>query len=539
MAADRIVERLVVAIKYVVDQAGLRNSLSSYTQISGAIGAASLAVAGFTIAQAAQLDEVAKTARSLSLTTEEYTALAHAANIGGVSQQGLSTALRSLTLKLGAARAGAAETRRDFEHLGIAWKTADGDLRTATDLLPEIADALMGMSEGDAAAIRLRLLGRSGLEMASFMEGGSASIRELTAEAAELGVVLDSKTAASAERLTDSVTRMWAIVKGFGFQLAGVLMPRLADVIDSFVDWAKANDGILRSGIERGVQAIGIALDYLATPAGKVAAGMVAIGAAIGTGQAAGGVIGAMRMASPVINAMAASMGGLSASMALPLLGAVGLALVLEDLWVTSQGGDSVTRRLAAAFGVEDEVVGALADTVDLLTAATGPLLRLMKEVADIGLTQMTTGFREWIRIGKATISVHEDLATSLGDLLTLGFGVENSPLFRLFEWLKGVLPTLSSAADGFRKLGRFMAGDARVTVRQPTSLEGQIQQQLATPFLAVANRARDRAQSGGGITVAPTINVNAGASKAEIRAESFRVFGQELDMALSTSGVL
>jgi len=536
MAADRVVERLVVAIKYAVDQTSLRNSLSSYTQVSSAIAAATLAVAGFTIAQAAQLDEVAKTARALSMTTEEYTALTHAANIGGVSQSELGTALRSLTLRLGAAGAGSKEASDDFARLGISIRDANGNLKTAGQVLPEFADALKSMSQGDAAALMVRNLGRSGLTMKTFLDGGSESIRELTAEAEDLGVVLDSETAASAERLTDSVTRMWAIVKGFGFQLSGELMPRLADVIDSFVGWAKANDGILRSGIERGVRALGLALDYLATPVGKVAAGMVAVGAAIGAGQAAGGLIGAMRLASPAINAVATSMGGLSASMALPVLGAVGLALVLEDLWVTSQGGDSVTRRLAAAFGVEDETVRLLAGSVEVLSAASEAMAALFRESALASVDALTSGLT-------GLAGALTGIVMFLPNLLGLKW--EDTPMVRFGNWLASFLPSLSAVMDalggafdfgkatqGFKMLSRFAAGDSGVQLNQD---RGAINRFVTAPVTGVAQSARERA----GVTVSPTINVNAGASKADIRAESFRVFGQELDMALSTAGVL
>lgn len=483
-----LVERLMVGLEVVVNESSFRTGLRAADLFAKGVAIAGAATIGFTLAQAAAIDDIAKTARTLDLTTEAYSEYAFAAELSDVTNEQFKTSLRALTVQIGSAAAGSKEAGGNFAAMGIHVRKANGDTKTAAELLPEVADALANMSdEGERAALRARLLGESGSEMATLLMGGAAGIEAMRREAAALGLTVSTETAEAAEGLNDNLTRLKGVMKGAALQIGGLLIP----AAESFTDWmvkaSTASDGFIRLSLDRVLRGVGLALDFLDTPAGKV----------VGTMTGVVGVIGALKtvssIATPALGLLGGGFGTMTAAAMPWLLVGAAIALVLEDIWVTANGGDSIIRRIADAFGYGEETAEFFRNTIIMVNKAIEAFVIVNGE----GLTLVVEWTKAFIDFSKAVMGA----AWAVGDFLTFGalqaawdfFGRDpwQLPLPRFMLWLWETFNP-SAAIEGFTKLARFASGDRNVELARggPEVVGAQL---IAAPYLALAGSARER----------------------------------------------
>jgi hypothetical protein len=377
-----IVERLVVSVGYQVDRASEAIAKSSYANIAAGIAAAGVAAVGFSVALATQDDKIAKTARGLGLLTEEYTALTYAADRAGLAEEEMAAGLGALQGKLGEAARGGGDTAALFRQLGVDVLDAGGKVRTAADVIPELADGL-GMlgTEGERADARLRLLGEGGRKWAPLLAGGSKEIDALTDRAKRLGITLDSGAAVQSERFVDALTDLRGVGLGLSRDLGATLIPRAAAFTEQLVEWLSAENGIVRVAAHRSATLLGYALDGVKTPAGQAAGALTLVLAALKGAKGASGLVDGIAKASPMLGGLGKGLLGAvgpAAKVAIPL---ALVALVIDDVIVTAQGGDSAIRRMADAMGVGEEVARGF--------ASTGDMVSLMSIRADIGFWMM------------------------------------------------------------------------------------------------------------------------------------------------------
>lgn len=473
---DSVVERLIVAVGAQVDTPSTRAALSWYGSLSTAAAAAAVAVAGLAIATANDIDVQAKAARSLAITVEEYSALAYAADNAGVSTERMGASLRALQMRIAAVRSGSAEAKKEFADLGI---NVTGTER-AVDLLPQLADALQALPDGQRLGAQLRLLGEGGAEMTTLLAGGSAGIEALTDRAETLGAVIDSDLADASERLMDALTDVGVVARGMGRSLVADVIPALADTTEGMVDLLAASDGFAQVAIGRAARAAGVGLDFLATPAGNAAAALTAVGAAVGLVQGAPGMITALGRVSPGAASAASSLGALALRAGPTVLVLGALALVLDDLIVGARGGDSAILDLADSMGVGEEAAYALSSAGDMVAASWGAVPGVLEGV-DASIRA----------IGRAIPSLQPLL-----DLI---------PEFGVGGLLEGIGGTFGRATQGYAKLAGFAAGSDKVELsgagydmgRGILAAPIEIAASAATAF-AAAGRAEARGEDVG-----------------------------------------
>lgn len=364
--AETVVDKLVVAVGFKVDEQQFANAKAAFEKVTDAAAGVATGVygvmaaaAGFTLVIAKQNADLEDAAKALNLTTEAYTELTYAAELSGLNAEQLRMGLMTLQRQIGAAAGGSKEAKATFDALGVSFLDAEGRVRTSAELLPELADGLRGLaSDGERASVQMRLLGESGGRFNDFFSGGSERIAELTGEAREFGAVLGSDVAAASASLDDNVFRLRTALGGLGRVFANELIPSIEPVVEQLTAFLGASDGIVRVGVDRAARVIGYAFDFLATDAGKAAAAIGAVAVGLSAARAANGVVGLLGAAGPAGAALAGLATSFS-SVAIPAgivaLAVGGVALVLEDLYVTGQGGDSITRRLADSLGVGAE----------------------------------------------------------------------------------------------------------------------------------------------------------------------------------------
>ena len=216
---------------------GLRQAESSMQRLGRQmqiVGAAVSAVGtGVALAIRGQLnaiDELGKTAQMIGVPVEALSQLEHAANLSGVSMDGLRTSLTRLGINM-------TQNERGFASLGIAVRDADGQMRPVVDVMMEISDRLAAMPDGaEKTALAVQLMGRSAGEMIPLMNDGSEAIRQMMQEADQLGLTVSASSAAAAEQFNDNMDRIRAAATGIFRQIAENLAPYLADLSERLVE---------------------------------------------------------------------------------------------------------------------------------------------------------------------------------------------------------------------------------------------------------------------------------------------------------------
>jgi hypothetical protein len=228
-------------------------------------------------------DNFAKLAQQTGVSTEALSQLKFAAELSGTSLEGLNTGLARLSRSAADAANGSAAASRAFNAIGLSATAADGSLRATEDLLLDVAEKFAELEDGAGkAALAQELFGRSGLQLIPFLNQGRDGIAELTAEADRLGLTVDSKAAAAAERFNDNLARLRGAMQGLVTQSASRLLPTLEAITDNIVRVTQES-GALRLAITT----LEAAFKTLVTTGLAVAAAFNAIGTILGATAAA------------------------------------------------------------------------------------------------------------------------------------------------------------------------------------------------------------------------------------------------------------
>jgi hypothetical protein len=181
---------------------GLFGSLIGAASVAGAVRAVTSLVG--------KMDEIAKAAGKMRVTTDEYQAMAFAANRAGVDVDVLGKATQQLTERLGDAMVKGGESARAFKLLGL---NLDALAKmTAYERLNAVADALKNVKdEALKASIMKDVLGKASREIGPLLNDLSA----LDAEFKEMGATIENETLKAAERLADSITNLKTVAMAF------------------------------------------------------------------------------------------------------------------------------------------------------------------------------------------------------------------------------------------------------------------------------------------------------------------------------------
>lgn len=240
--AEREAQKRSKAIKKAFDDAGKGIGLALGAAFTG-VGAAAIAMTKSAIDA---LDEMGKLAQKVGITTEELSALSYAAELSGVSQEQLGSAMVKLSKNMSDAAQGTGEAQKGFEALGISVTNADGSLKSSSQVLSEVAGKFKGFKDGaEKTALAVNIFGKAGAELIPLLNAGSTGIEQMTKEAQALGIVMDSETAKAAENFNDNLTRLSKTATALGITMATELLPTLNQLTEAALRNAK-DFGIMR-----------------------------------------------------------------------------------------------------------------------------------------------------------------------------------------------------------------------------------------------------------------------------------------------------
>lgn len=302
--------------------------------LAGAAAGLSAAAGGFfawTTSVLDTIDPLAQLNRETGIAVEQIQALGYAASVNGSSADALSGSFREMSKRLGEfVQTGGGPAKEIIEQLGISVLDAEGKVRTADDVFLGLSDTLQGMSRAEQANVLDKLgIDQSLIQLVSL---SSDEVAKLTDRAASLGVVTKEQ-ADNAAAFNDSLTTLKFGLSGIQNAVAVGFAPALTRLTERFIGFLEANKDLIQNGLTWLGEVLESTMGFIERMAPVV---MVAAGAFIAWQLATGGLV--------------AIMGVLLSPVVLITAGIVALLLIVDDLIVAFNGGQSVIRDFFMEF---------------------------------------------------------------------------------------------------------------------------------------------------------------------------------------------
>lgn len=247
-----MLDELLVGLGFKYDPEDVKkfkDDLSKTTDLvskitKAAIGAAT-AITGMTIASTKASDEQGKLSNQIGVSVEEIDALQFALTRAGGSSDGMSSSLKTLTIRAAEAARGIGSGVEAFGILGISATNSNGEVKKSSDLMLEISNRMMGLSKAKQVELSDKLgIGDSIL----LLQEGPKAIRDLISEAELLGVTT-SEDAKIAADLQDNLTDLWKVVKSGSRVLSREFAPIISSVITDMTSWWKENRKMIEQNL--------------------------------------------------------------------------------------------------------------------------------------------------------------------------------------------------------------------------------------------------------------------------------------------------
>ena len=302
------------------------------------------------------------TSQILGISRQELQEWQHVARLSGAEVGEFTSAFVRLQDRMAAGGEGAAVFRR----LGVEIRNADGSLRSASDVLGDLADPIASIgSDAERTGVLIDLLGRSGARLGPLFAQGSEGVAAARAELAALGGGLSDEAVQASADLGDAWDRLDTVALSLRGRLAVLVLPALERTTNATIALSR-NTHLLDAVIV----SLGIALVQLAAGSSAVWGPMVA---------------GAARALLPI----------------------AALVLVVDDLMTLFRGGDSLIGRTMDALGGD----GTQIEFVTAMNEGWGRLVDRLREARDF-----------WVDLVGGETSIGDQTAGGVQRTATRGF---------------------------------------------------------------------------------------------------------------------
>jgi hypothetical protein len=202
---------------------------------AGAAAGAAAAVAGIALTKASMksLDQLAKTADKIGVTTEALRSLQHAGEITGVSTEVMNKALQKMTVSISEAADGSGIAKDTIEDLGLNAVELN---KLPLDKKMNVLAKAFGNVENHADRVRYatEIFGAKGAALVNTLALGEDGLNEMAREAEHLGLSMSRIDTAQVEAANDAVSRAGGVFEGLGNQFAVSFSPIIQATADSF-----------------------------------------------------------------------------------------------------------------------------------------------------------------------------------------------------------------------------------------------------------------------------------------------------------------
>ena len=203
-----------------------------------AAGAATVATAALVKVAIDNADAMSKAAQRSGVTTEALSRLAWAGDLSDVALESLTGSIFRLSNGMAQAVSGKdKDLQAIFQGLNITLAESDGRLRSADQVMMDLADVFASLENGaDKTALAVKIFGRSGAELIPLLNNGRRGLSGMADEADRLGITISTDMGRSAEAFNDNMTRVQAAVRGIIVKLAKEMLPSLEKFSEKLAD---------------------------------------------------------------------------------------------------------------------------------------------------------------------------------------------------------------------------------------------------------------------------------------------------------------
>lgn len=221
--AEKVVDKGALAMSK-----GLDIAKSAFIGLAGALSMA--AIYNWVKAAADAGDEMKQFSQKTGVAVEDVAGLQLAFKQGGVESGALQGAIAKMSKQM-------AEGSDTFKKMGVETRNADGTLRSAKDVLYDVADATKDMGSSlNTTALLTGVFGKGAAQMIPTLLEGSEGMRDMDEMARKLGLTMSSDTAEAADKFNDTVELLGLGLTGVGRQVAAQLLPTLSNLAASFLE---------------------------------------------------------------------------------------------------------------------------------------------------------------------------------------------------------------------------------------------------------------------------------------------------------------
>ncbi|MCG6219265.1 hypothetical protein [Vibrio diabolicus] len=215
--------------------------------------------------QAALIDQTAKFADRIGISTEALTQFRHASELTGVGAKNLDMSLQRMTRRIAEAATGSGEAAPALKQLGLdaqalGQMTPDQQLYTLADAFTQVE------SQSERVRLAFKLFDSEGVGMVNMLAGGSDGLRTMADEADRLGITLSRIDAAKVEMANDAMYKVGVTTTALKQEITTQLAPIVAALAEEFVAYSQQFGGMnsmIAEGIHSTVSGIGFMADSL------------------------------------------------------------------------------------------------------------------------------------------------------------------------------------------------------------------------------------------------------------------------------------
>lgn len=359
--------------KYLSDIGSAANSLTSkvglpLTALSGIVGGFSgVAIKNAVVGFASMSDEAYKMSLRTGMSVEQWQRMKYVADQAAVPVESLGMGMGRLNKLIGDSVSGKNKNLASlFKHLRVSTRDANGELRSAVDMLPQLSDAFVrNKNPVVQARMGMALFGKGWQEMIPLLMQGSEGIEESEKRMKRFKGVMSKDDVNGGRELSRMFKDLDLVMKGFQSTIAKELVPVLKPVIKDVIDWAAANKQLVAKGVKEFVQ------DLVAWAKQVDWKGLIQ--GAKDTAKWIGKVVDGLGGARKVIPALVLIMNAGLISAVLGFAGSIGrLVFGLGGLVLKATGPIAPLKSLADSISRTNTNAGQLLGTVGKLGAALG-----------------------------------------------------------------------------------------------------------------------------------------------------------------------
>lgn len=193
----------------------------------------------FTMAANAGLaaDDINTLNKTTGLTTKQLQELAYASDLIDVSTETLTGAMTKMQNNMQSARDGTTSLQKTFEALNVQYTNTDGTLRDTTETFDDIITALGKVeNETERDAYAMDIFGKSAKQLNPLILGGADALKELSAEANNMGLILGQTDLDHLNAFNDKIDTAKAQIEALKNKVAVEFVDAFTPVFDVFDD---------------------------------------------------------------------------------------------------------------------------------------------------------------------------------------------------------------------------------------------------------------------------------------------------------------